>query len=156
MLRLLRLLSDPNASGRQFCTNFFRLCIIYCIFSIFMIWFTYNSYKTFSILDKQFALRIAILSGLQAASYFLKAVTLYPLSLYNDILNITYTKVLVAILFSTLAFLLLLVRYGYEFVFLTNENDDSTAASILPLVISFIIIIVTNGNLLSILSIILL
>ena len=163
----LRILNDPNASGQQYCSNFKRLAFVYCILTLFMIYSAYSTYQEFNLADHQFALQMVVLASIHALSYILKAITLYPLGKYNDILSITNVQIFVAMLFSSLAFLLLLIRYGYEMIYFNNlrakfnDYDDAiyvnAAASmrrqLIVLAFAFIIIIIFNGTLLSILSI---
>lgn len=161
-LSMVRLIFDPNVSGQQYCNNFRRLAFAYVLLSSIMIYLAYSTYTNFKLADHQFAVRIAIISGLQAVSYLLKSLTLYPLGKYNDILTITHAQILIASLFSTLAFLLLIIRYGYEMIYFNSlrakfsDYDDSinvNAAAhmrtqIIVLAFSFIIITVFNGILL--------
>ena len=124
-----------------------------------MIYTAYETYNSFKHYDPIFAKRIVILAGLQSLSYASKSITLYPLGKYNDILTISKSKVMIAFIFSTIAFILLLIRYGYEMQFFYSlreqskqSNDDaavtissSLTRQIIILAFIFIIITVFNG-----------
>ena len=124
-----------------------------------MVWSAYTSYHEFLNFDEHFAKTIVVLSGLQALSYILKSITLYPLGKSNDILSISKTQVVIAFVFSTLAFILLLLRYGYEMKYFFDsrnalkEYDDDVllhakqAANqqIIILAVVFVFITIVNG-----------
>jgi len=124
-----------------------------------MIWSAITSNQQFLLYDEHFAHTIVIMSSLQALSYLLKSMTLYPLGKHNDILSISKAQVALAFFFSALAFILLLLRYGYEMKFFYDqrnelkEYDDEVFVNaakamnqqILTLAIIFVLITVVNA-----------
>jgi len=138
--------------------TFRNLAFAYAIFSLLMIYTAYQTYNSFKYYDPIFAKRIVILAGLQSLSYASKSITLYPLGKYNDILTISKSKVIIAFIFSTIAFILLLIRYGYEMQFFyslreqSKQSNDDTAITISSsltqqiIILAFIFIIITIFN----------
>lgn len=154
---ILRLLFNPNPSVRDYCILFKRLAIVYLIFTLFMIYSAYTTFTNFRLYYPTFAQQIAIISGLQALSYLLKSISLWPLGNYNDIFTITKAKVTIAFLFSVIALIMLIIRYAYELRFFAilraqaKENNDDAVSNVMThqivvLAVVLVIISFTNGS----------